>query len=94
MELSEFLEKLAQTPREWAVNVEGNIRLRHTKDRRLCPLEAVSHTKGLSFAMNALHMDRGLGLDIAFNADYTHTNHNFNNLRNQLLKACGLKENQ
>jgi hypothetical protein len=94
MELSEFLEKLAQTPRDWFIGADGELKRPNTME---CPITAVDG-RGLSASMfptsaARLCIDAPLRFQIVDAADNGGKLFD-RSIRNQLLKACGLEENQ
>jgi hypothetical protein len=88
MTLEQFYETLEQTPREWAMDDDGMVRLR-CPDSLPCPLNIVAgNTVLVSEAASALRLSQQNAWDIANAADAT-PGHDAK-IRARLLKACGL----
>jgi hypothetical protein len=94
MTKDEFLEKLRQTPRNWSVTEEQDIRC-YINGLLCCPLTSLSHegytvNEWDEMAVNELGMDFGDATKIVYAADGNDVDDDIQLLRKELLKACGL----
>ena len=96
MNFEEFLRKLRQTPRDWRLDTNGEIRRclwAQYRTRQQCPVSALCNVPvDMNFQVRAvLHITDELYVHICAAADNHVGAANFSaEMRQQLLEACGL----
>jgi len=98
MQLDQFLDKLAMTPRHWYLDDLGGIRMRDIETRRLhCPLSWVGKEMGIQYSPIGAEygckvgMAMGLSEHTSGRIVYAADNPSRGTpLRRQLMEACGL----
>lgn len=90
MTYAEFLQRLAETPRDWRVNDEGMIRRNNDSE---CPISSLCGAVDLAFRQVSQRLGIGISLSyrIAEAADFVDPKGEALKVRADLLKACGLQ---